>query len=220
MKTGHGVFDINSRPYLVHRLLWEINNGEIPINATINQICGDRGCIRPDHLVLGKPGHAKTDIKKRFWAKVAKSDDCWNWIASLDSNGYGQFVAEENGKIKHYRAHRFSWILHFGEIPKGNGYHGTCVLHKCDNPKCIRPDHLFLGSNSDNIKDMMLKGRHVSAPPTGESSPFAKLTNNQVLSIRASDKKRNELAKEYGVHHNTIANIKLGRKWRHLLAIT
>ena len=89
-------------------------------------------------------------MEKRFWSKVKKTDYCWNWIASEAGNHYGGF--KFRGQTT--KANRVSWILHFGEIPKG-----MCILHKCDNKKCVNPDHLFLGTFADNNLDMMKKGR-------------------------------------------------------------
>lgn len=95
---------------------------------------------------------------ERFWEKVEKTDNCWLWKASKRNKGYGAFIwADKNGKIIQGRAHRFSWELHFGEIPIG-----LCVLHKCDIPACVNPKHLFLGTKADNNNDICLKGRHVS----------------------------------------------------------
>src|SRR3990172_4237019 len=92
-----------------------------------------------------------------FWAKVNKSDGCWTWTASKRKFGYGAFVwADSEGRIIQGRAHRFSYELHHGPIPLG-----ICVLHKCDNPACVRPSHLFLGTRADNNFDMLSKGRHV-----------------------------------------------------------
>lgn len=87
----------------------------------------------------------------RFWEKVAKGDGCWLWTASTRKNGYGWFGGLD---ISETFAHRCSWIYTFGAIPDG-----LCVLHRCDNPPCVRPDHLFLGTQYDNIKDMISKGR-------------------------------------------------------------
>jgi len=95
-------------------------------------------------------------LNDRFWAKVDKASGlgpqgtCWEWQASLNSDGYGNIGIEQMTD----RAHRLSWRLHYGPIPDG-----LSVLHKCDNPPCVRPDHLFLGTQADNVHDMQAKGR-------------------------------------------------------------
>lgn len=99
-------------------------------------------------------------VSDRFWRKVLKTPDCWAWSGAKQRRGYG---CMETTKGVNRSAHRVSWELHFGEIPKG-----MCVLHKCDNPECTRPDHLFLGTLKDNTKDMISKGRHLgSGRPKG-----------------------------------------------------
>jgi len=104
----------------------------------------------------GVPPHLRSKMstfKERFWAKVDVSGDCWEWTACKTSKGYGQIKFK--GETR--RAHRISWILHKGEIPKGKK-----VLHTCDTPSCVRINHLFLGTNAENTADMMKKGRNVA----------------------------------------------------------
>ena len=90
-------------------------------------------------------------LEQRFWKKVNKTKNCWLWIGCISKYGYGKIGA--NGKT--LLAPRVSWKIHFGQIPKG-----FCVLHKCDNSRCVNPKHLFLGTQADNIHDMYKKGRN------------------------------------------------------------
>ncbi len=101
----------------------------------------------------GHPTSRDAAPEVRFWRFVApmtEGSGCWEWTGSL-TEGYGSF--------DHRKAHRVSWEMHNGPIPQGAGAHGTCVLHKCDNPSCVNPTHLFLGTNRDNAIDRERKGR-------------------------------------------------------------
>lgn len=89
----------------------------------------------------------------RFWANVAKADGCWLWSASATPNGYGQFRL---GRLM-VSAHRVAWLMTYGPVPAD-----LCVLHRCDVRRCVRPDHLFLGTTGDNNRDTVAKGRYVS----------------------------------------------------------
>ena len=96
----------------------------------------------------------------RFWSRVRRSDGCWEWIGVRTVKRYGRHTEPLTGRK--LRAHRLSWEIHFGPIPDG-----LCVLHHCDNPPCVRPDHLFLGTDKDNSVDRVRKGRNVPARTCG-----------------------------------------------------
>jgi len=99
----------------------------------------------------------KPDVRTRFFKKIEiiTESGCWIWMGTLNNNGYG--VISRDGK--NVSVHRVSWELHNSKIPKGDGYHGICVLHSCDVPCCVNPNHLFIGTHSDNMKDKVYKGR-------------------------------------------------------------
>jgi hypothetical protein len=147
---------------------------------------------------------------ERFWEKVKKTDSCWLWTASASSgkstrnfkNNYGHFRVGS----KLVAAHRFSWELHNGPIPEDK-----CVLHKCDNPPCVNPSHLFLGTKKDNSLDMLMKKRL----PVGEYHHKAKLLNRDILFIKKevnSGVKQVSLAHEFNVNRSTINNVVKGRR--------
>jgi len=152
-----------------------------------------------------------TELKERFWSKVNKNtaNGCWEWTASLDRKGYGQITVKK-GLLK--RTHRVAWELIRGSIPEGQ-----LVCHHCDNKKCVNPDHLFLGTQRDNVQDMDSKGRRVNTPHYGEQHGMAKLTNAQVKRIKeflAVGIKRVELAKTFNIGYGTISHIAKGRQWK------
>jgi predicted DNA-binding protein (UPF0251 family) len=180
--------------------------------------------------------HSIESTTARFWSKVRKTDGCWFWQASVTEKGYPVFHAPP---IR--RAHRFSWMLHFGPITQG-----AHVLHSCDTPRCVRPDHLFLGSNDDNVADKMRKGRHWSGKgdrhgmhlhperaargvkngaythperrPSGERHGCAKIASPQVEEIRqlyaARLLNQYELARKFGISQRQVWRIVHGKSWR------
>lgn len=146
---------------------------------------------------------------ERFWKFVEKTDYCWNWTGATVSKGYG--VLRVNGKNE--RTHRYSYIIHNGTIPKGAGYHGTCVLHKCDNPKCVNPEHLSLGNNSDNVNDMVSKMRNT----IGERNGMAKLKIKDVIEIRKLKKQGYSLSKlssKFKIAISTVSQIINKKRWK------
>lgn len=153
-------------------------------------------------------------LEERFWEKVRKTEGCWLWTASTAEFGYGAIGAGgKHGKI--LRAHRVSYEIANGPIPAG-----LCVLHRCDNPGCVNPDHLFLGTNQDNHKDMIEKGRNSHRALHGENSHRSKLTLVQVEEIRTYVSRevhrrgaQREMAIKFGVTDATISLIVKNQTW-------
>jgi hypothetical protein len=145
----------------------------------------------------------------RFMRRVNKGsrNQCWEWTGSLN-NGYGQW-RNLAGEIE--LAHRASWRMFVGPIPEGEG-----VLHRCDNPPCCNPAHLFTGTNAVNIADMWAKKRANPGVSRGEKHGMAKLTAEIVREIRGSSEPGIVLAKKYGVANTTISDIRKRRIWNHI----
>lgn len=145
---------------------------------------------------------------ERFWRRVDQAGECWAWTGSKTPDGYGTVSWAGD---KQY-SHRLAYELTHGNIPVG-----MFVCHRCDNPPCCRPDHLFLGTPADNVADRDRKGRHWTNPPRGEESPRAKLRGVDVVAIReahAAGTTLDALACQYAVHLNTIQGIVVGKSWR------
>lgn len=143
--------------------------------------------------------------RKRFFSKVTRTEaDCWEWHrADKFSGGYGKF----NVKAKQVLAHRYSWFLHQGTIPKG-----LLVCHTCDNRVCVNPQHLFLGTHADNTRDAWNKGRVLF----GEKSPCSKITEVQVREIRRlceTGLTNRTIAKKYNLNQSQVSRIKTGKRW-------
>lgn len=156
-----------------------------------------------------------TPVEARFWRKVRIGDDCWEWAGGRNRHGYGRFFIQGRGML---RAHRVAWELARGTLPRdtSRSSHGTLVCHRCDNRACVRPSHLFLGTNADNTRDMVSKGRDRQPVLHGERNGCAKLTERAVQDIR-SRRKRGEslrqIARTHAVSFALIHQICRGRKW-------
>ena len=140
---------------------------------------------------------------ERFWGKVDKSGECWEWIAHKSHNGYGIFWFDG----KNVRAHRFVLSLYDVDIPDG-----MCALHHCDNPSCVNPDHLYVGSPQQNIRDMVKRGRQNK----GEGHNLTSFTEDDVRKIRKTEGPHQEVAEMFGVTDATICKIKLRQTWAHV----
>lgn len=131
-------------------------------------------------------------------------DACWPWQGTVNGGGYGKMTVTTG--LRRY-AHRVSWELVNGPIPKGLN-----VLHHCDNPPCCNPAHLWIGTQRDNMNDKVSKGRH----DRGETHPYAVLSAAKVIEIRASSLAQAKLAEKFGVSRQTIGDARTGRTWKHI----
>lgn len=150
----------------------------------------------------------------RFWSRVDTAGAthpvlgtaCWLWTGQMFADGYGRF--------RNHRAHRVAWEIAHGQIPQRSNAdaHGTCVCHRCDNPRCVRPDHLFLGTHQDNMRDMAAKHRAAF----GERSGRSIFTSIDVWLIRLAASrgaKYTEIAAWYGVSKEAIRHVASGSRW-------
>jgi hypothetical protein len=186
---------------------------------------GGRYCSHPCYAA--RPIE-KAPLADRFWSKVDTDGECWLWTGALNRCGYGEVRAF----AKKQSAHRVAWEITNGSIPEAQH-----VLHRCDTPACVNPDHLFLGSHTDNMRDMSRKGRsgptnhpermargdrngarlYPERMPRGEQNSSSKLTWKQVREIRArwaaGGVHKAALAREYGISHSNLNFIILNKTW-------
>ena len=160
--------------------------------------------MRPTHKTL----------EESFWEKVETIPEhpCYEWIRAKNARGYGEI----RHMGKRLLAHRAAWLVKYGKLPED-----LCLCHKCDNPGCVRVEHLFLGSIADNNADMRQKGRQkIPSPKPGEANYMAKLTRRDVLRIRrrCTSKRgaKTAIAKEYGVTLTLISMICRRQIWKHV----
>jgi hypothetical protein len=187
-----------------------------------DRTCSVEGCDRPyeargfcrTHYNKfrrhGDPLWTPPSHEERFWSRVEKGPDCWEWMGKKHPRDRYGLVRQYDSPGKDAYAHRLSFAMHFGSIPET-----LCVLHRCDNPPCVRPDHLFLGTRAENNEDKLQKRRHAY----GSGHAHAKMTEEQILEIRAkfaSGISQAELASQYGLGRPAINLIVRRKVWKHL----
>jgi hypothetical protein len=190
-----------------------------PKSGQANLYCSHE-CRASARMARGAPTVlAGTPFEIRFWAQVNKAGPtregvdgpCWLWTGATKGQGHGYGVVARNGRST--RAHRASWEMHAGRSADG-----LCVLHKCDNPPCVNPAHLFLGTHKKNAEDKMAKGRAVL--PRWESrarNPNARLSDGDVASIRAAraaGEGPTSLSRRFGIHKSHVHRIVRGTTWK------
>ena len=149
-------------------------------------------------------------LKKALEKKQIKQDGCWDWTGFRDKDGYGRVSSSYAKELHAQTSHRASWIVNFGEIPKGK-----IVRHKCDNRICTNPEHLKLGTLKENSQDMVKAKRHAFGTKNGNS----KLDEDDIKFIRKMlDRNKNQalIAELFDIHKDTVFKIKSGRSWAHI----
>lgn len=197
-----------------HRIAYVLTYGEIGRKDKVKQVCGNPRCCNPKHLQIDNEEGA------RFLKYVKEVESsCHEWQSTIGHRGYGLFkLSSKRGNVS---AHRFAYELAYGKIPDG-----LFVCHKCDNRKCVRPDHLFLGTQAHNIQDAITKGRFdahrvkkVPKNQKGAKNNASKLTEADVLAIRVLLDRGftlETIAKQYEVSISTISAIKHRKIWSHV----
>ena len=153
----------------------------------------------------------------KFWSRVNKTDNCWEYTGYRDRDGYGIMYINENNKVKLLGAHRFSVLLHGRDIPQG-----YVVMHHCDNPCCVNPQHLKPATVAENNLDKKLKGRSKSVGHSmpGSLHPHSKLTENDVVTIRTTYQgihgQLSQIARQYKVTPALIHDIVKRKAWKHI----
>jgi hypothetical protein len=214
-ENSRGIFHVpgsKGRTEKAHRVAWELCRSPVPEGFVLRRVCGNSGCVNPDHMRLFQ---VFDNLLERFWDNVRITSTCWLWTGSHNEFGYGQMAGRVNGNRTMILAHRYSWELH-NHCPIPND---LCVLHKCDIPACVNPKHLWLGTRIDNNRDMTAKGREYHGDKRGEKNPLAKLTDDKVRLMRSAygdGWEPPEIALSVGVDLSVIHRVLKQKAWSHV----
>ncbi len=186
-------------------------NGEIKVKSLL--LCQKHYVRLKTHGSVCFKKNAHGSLEERFWNFVDKksNDECWHWTGQILSNGYGR-ISLGSKKDGADGAHRVSWkLFNKKDIPDG-----MFVMHKCDNPSCVNPHHLSIGTPKENTQDMIAKGRKRVVSPKGEGNGKSLLNEEKVRIIKASTLSHAALARELGVSPNCVRGVRTGRTWTHI----
>lgn len=196
-------------PFTPDNLLWSTRDGRMTRRC---RTCANLHAAKRRASGTMRQWHGEEtpepEAADRFWRRVHKTQACWIWTGARQPKGYGWIQVNK----RMYAAHRMAWAITHGPIPTG-----LFVCHHCDNPQCVRPDHLFLGTNSENLQDAVRKGRHRPTALPGERNPRAKLTFEDVLEARKEFSRgvtHRELARRFGVARSTMYAAVSGARWK------
>lgn len=197
-KGGFGSFQIRGENVSPHRISYMIHSGENASGRDVKRTCDNPSCVNPDHLFVKE---RSIPIKDRFWDKVDKSGDCWLWTGAKDKKGYGYVgsYTKNTAFLGTRLAHRISWSLHNNKTAPKH----LVVRHKCDNPSCVNPEHLELGTTKDNIQDMIKRGRANYRRKIGEEEA------SEIKLLLEKGMSQRNVASIFNVSSSTISRIKL-----------
>jgi hypothetical protein len=200
-----GYFYVHGKTVYAHRISWLLAYGELSgEDSWVGHTCGNHRCVNPAHLT-----ERTNTLEERFWNKVCKGEegnDCWVWLGTKTARGYGKIY---DGEKMEY-AHRLSWKLVNGSISDEME-----VCHTCDNPMCVNPVHLFIGSHLENVRDMVAKDRG----NRGERHGHAKLTDEQVKFIRRLARDglpQIWIATVFHLHVRYVWQLVHNERWKHI----
>lgn len=197
----------------------------VPEGSRLRAACGNRKCVSPEHAYVPR---SREHLTKR--SRVSQETGCWEWQGSVNEWGYGTMGGDGGGSVQ---AHRVSFAVFNGYVPRG-----SCVCHRCDNPRCVNPEHLFLGTNSDNVADKVEKKRQARGETRGDryargarhgaathpesfvgsGNGRAKLTEDDVRRLRAMAPALSvsELARNFGITRGVASKIVRRELWKHV----
>lgn len=199
----------DNRRLSAKRVSWKLFRGPIKkskIRKLVARTCDHSKCVNPSHLEI--TSNSRLDrydsIQDRFWKRVKRGPMCWEWTGHCGQYGYGRLSV--NGEV--IPAHRYSWEIHNGNIPKDRDGKTLFVCHRCDNRKCVRPDHLFIGTSLDNTKDRDAKGR--------TRRKFSETDRSKIMKYASLGLSFKEISKLMEAHETSISRFLKGKTWRHV----